>query len=67
LLDVSDAVFKELTRIAKKRGYIAHDRIDALLASVEICSEQIENILANSARCTSMWSRLMRQKLTKRW
>ncbi len=46
VLDLSDAVVKELVRTAKKRGYIAHDQINALLASEEINSEQIENILA---------------------
>jgi RNA polymerase primary sigma factor len=46
VLDLSDAAVKELVRTAKKRGYIAHDQINALLASEEIDSEQIENILA---------------------
>ncbi|HEY2528892.1 MAG TPA: RNA polymerase sigma factor RpoD [Xanthobacteraceae bacterium] len=46
VLDLSDAADKELVRTAKKRGYIAHDQIDASLASEEINSEQIENILA---------------------
>jgi RNA polymerase primary sigma factor len=46
VLDLSDAAVKELVRTAKKRGYIAHDQINALLASEEINSEQIENILA---------------------
>src|SRR5215469_18141707 len=45
-LDLSDAAVRELVRTAKKRGYIAHDRISALLASEEVNSEQIENILA---------------------
>jgi RNA polymerase primary sigma factor len=46
LLDLSDAAIKELTRSAQERGYIAHDQINALLASEEINSEQIETILA---------------------
>ena len=46
LLDLSDAAVRELVRTAEKRGYIAHDRINALLASEEVNSEQIENILA---------------------
>jgi len=46
VLDVSDAAVKELVRTAKKRGYIAHNQIDALLASEKINAEQIENILA---------------------
>src|SRR6516225_3122607 len=46
VLDLSDAAVKELVHTTKKRGYVAHDRINALLASDEISSEQIENILA---------------------
>jgi RNA polymerase primary sigma factor len=46
LLDLSDAAVKELIRHAKRRGYVTHDQINALLASEEVNSEQIENILA---------------------
>jgi RNA polymerase primary sigma factor len=46
LLDLSDAAIKELLRSAKKHGYVAHDRIAALLSSEEVKSEQIEDILA---------------------
>jgi RNA polymerase primary sigma factor len=46
LLDRSDAAVKELIRRAKKRGYVAHDQINALLSSEEVKSEQIEDILA---------------------
>jgi len=46
LLDLSDAAVKELIRTAKKRGYVTHDQINALLASEEVNSEQIETILA---------------------
>src|SRR5215471_13649178 len=46
LLDLSDAVVKELIRSAKKRGYVTHDQINALLSSEEVNSEQIESILA---------------------
>jgi len=46
LLDLSDAAVRELVRTAKKRGYVAHDQINSLLASDEVNSEQIENILA---------------------
>jgi RNA polymerase primary sigma factor len=46
LLDLSDVAVEELIRTAKKRGYVTHDRINALLASEEVNSEQIENILA---------------------
>src|SRR5215471_14954594 len=46
VLDFSDAAVKELIRTAKKRGYVTHDQINALLASEEVNSEQIESILA---------------------
>jgi RNA polymerase primary sigma factor len=46
LLDLSDAAVKELIRNAKKRGYVTHNQINALLSSEEIKSEQIEDILA---------------------
>src|SRR5712692_3197442 len=46
LLDRSDAAVKELIRSAKKRGYVTHDQINALLSTEEIKSEQIEDILA---------------------
>src|SRR5271169_2758157 len=46
LLDLSDAAVKELIRSAKKRGYVTHDQISALLSSEEVKSEQIEGILA---------------------
>ena len=47
LLDLSDAAVKKLIRSAKKRGYVTHDQINALLSSEEAKSEQIEDILAN--------------------
>ncbi len=47
LLDLSDAAVRELIRSAKKRGYVTHDQINALLSSGEVKSEQIEDILAN--------------------
>jgi RNA polymerase primary sigma factor len=46
LLDLSDAAVKALIRSAKKRGYVTHDQINALLFSEEVKSEQIEDILA---------------------
>src|SRR5262249_25895807 len=46
LLDLSDAAVKGLIRTARKRGYVTHDQINALLASEEVNSEQIETILA---------------------
>ena len=46
LLDLSDAAVKAFIRTAKKRGHVTHDQINALLASDEVNSEQMENILA---------------------
>src|SRR5215472_787192 len=46
VLDLLDAAVNALIRTAKKRGYVTHDQISALLASEEVNSEQIENILA---------------------
>jgi len=46
LLDLSDADVNEFIRAAKKRGYVTHDRISALLSSEKVKSEQIEEILA---------------------
>jgi Sigma-70 factor, region 1.1 len=46
LLDLSEAAVNELIGSAKKRGYITHDQINALLSSEEVKSEQIEDILA---------------------
>jgi RNA polymerase primary sigma factor len=46
LLDLSDAAVKELIRAGKKRGYVTHNQINALLSSEEVKSEQIEDILA---------------------
>ena len=46
LLDRSDAAVKELIRSAKKRGYVTHDQINALLSSDEVKSAQIEDIRA---------------------
>src|SRR5262249_26213044 len=46
LLDLSDVAVKTLIRTAKRRGYVTHDQINAMLASDEVNSEQIENILA---------------------
>jgi RNA polymerase primary sigma factor len=45
LLDLSAAV-KDLIRSAKKRGYVTHNQINALLSSQEAKSEQIKDILA---------------------
>ena len=39
LLDLSDAAVKELIHRAKRRGYVTHDQVNALLASGEANSE----------------------------
>jgi RNA polymerase primary sigma factor len=46
LLDLSDAAVKGLIRNAKKRGYVTHNQINALLSAEDVKSEQIEDILA---------------------
>ncbi len=46
LLDLSDAAVKKLIRTAKKRGYVTHDEINAVMPSEEVNSEQIEDILS---------------------
>ena len=46
LLDLLDAAVKKFMRSAKKRGYVTHEQISALLSSEEVKSEQIEDILA---------------------
>ena len=46
LRDRPEAAVKELVRTAKKCGYVEHDQINALPATEEVSSEQIENILA---------------------
>jgi RNA polymerase primary sigma factor len=45
-IDIWDDAVKKLIRGAKKRGYVTHDQINALLPSEEVKSEQIEDILA---------------------
>jgi RNA polymerase primary sigma factor len=46
LLDLSDAAVKKFIRSAKKRGYVTHGQINSVLASKEVNSEQIEDVLA---------------------
>src|SRR5438093_5824314 len=46
LLDLSDAAVKKLIPPAKKRGYVTHDQINAVVHSEEVNSEQIEDVLA---------------------
>ena len=46
LLDLSDAAVKQMIRSAKRRGYVTHDQITALISTEEVKSEQVEDILA---------------------
>ncbi len=46
LLDLADAEVTKMIKRAKKRGYITHQQINAVLPSEEHTSEKIENILA---------------------
>jgi RNA polymerase primary sigma factor len=46
LLDLPGAALKALIRTAKRRGFVTHDQINALLASDEVKSEPLETILA---------------------
>src|SRR5712675_1362409 len=46
LLDLADAEVTKMIKRAKKRGYITHQQINAVLPSDEHTSEKIESILA---------------------
>ena len=46
LLDLSDAAVTKMIKQAKKRGYVTHQQLNAVIPSEEVTSEQIENILA---------------------
>ena len=46
LLDLSDAAVKKMIKEAKKRGYVTHDELNAVLPSEEVTSEQIEDTMA---------------------
>ena len=46
LLDLSDAAFTKMIKQAKRRGYVTHEQLNAVIPSEEVTSEQIENILA---------------------
>ena len=45
LLELSGAAVKKLIKQAKKRGYVTHEQINALMSLEEVKSEQIEDIL----------------------
>jgi len=46
LLDSSDAAVKKLLKLAKKRGYVTMDELNALMPAGEVTSEQIEDTMA---------------------
>ena len=46
LLDLSDAAVKRMIKLAKKRGFVTYEELNAVLPSEEVNSEQIKNILA---------------------
>src|SRR6202008_3652243 len=46
LLDLSDAAVKKMIKLAKKRGYVTYENLNAVLPSEEVTSEQIEDILS---------------------
>jgi RNA polymerase primary sigma factor len=46
LLDLSDAAVRKMIKLAKKRGYVTYENLNAVLPSEEVTSEQIEDILA---------------------
>ncbi len=46
LLDLSDAAVKRMIKQAKKRGFVTHDELNAVLPSEEVSSDQIEDIYA---------------------
>jgi RNA polymerase primary sigma factor len=44
LLDLTDAAVKRMMKIAKKRGWVTHDELNAVLPSEQISSDQIEDM-----------------------
>ncbi|MGL5447361.1 MAG: RNA polymerase sigma factor RpoD [Rhabdaerophilum sp.] len=46
LIDVSDQAVKKLIKLAKKRGFVTLDEINAVLPQEEVNSDQIEDIYA---------------------
>src|SRR4029078_3465791 len=46
LLDLSDAAVKKMIKQAKKRAYVTHEQLTAVLPSEEVSSDQIEDIYA---------------------
>ncbi len=46
LLDLSNAAVTKIIKQAKKRGYVTHEQLNAVIPPEEVTSEQIEDILA---------------------
>jgi len=46
LLDLTDDAVKKMIKVAKKRGYVTMDELNAVLPSEEVTSEQIEDTMA---------------------
>src|SRR5690349_23602776 len=46
VLDLSDAAVRKMIKLAKKRGYVTYEQLNAVLPSEEVTSEQIEDVLA---------------------
>src|SRR5215218_5505137 len=46
LLDLSDAAVRKMIKAAKKRGYVTHEQINAVMPSEEVTSDQIEDVFA---------------------
>lgn len=46
LLDLSDDAVKKMIKAAKKRGYVTMDKLNSVLPSEEVTSEQIEDTMA---------------------
>src|SRR6201987_4878517 len=46
LLDLSDAAVRKMIKLAKKRGYVTYEQLNADLPSEEVTSDKIEDILA---------------------
>ena len=44
LLDLTDAAVKRMIKAAKKRGWVTHEELNAVLPSEEISSDQIEDM-----------------------
>jgi RNA polymerase primary sigma factor len=46
LLDLTDSDVKKMIKLAKKRGYVTHEEINAVMPSEEVTSDQIEDVFA---------------------